>query len=246
MLEMKTLCYTKLRNDEFLGLHKKFVEKSKLLTVKEFTPFIEEYGKSVDDYREYVRVTLQESVDSVLHGLDVERKRAYSSCRSFVKTLSVHPDENLRETGLKLRRIFEENSNPTRLNLVQSTGVFDKLLESISREFDETVLVGCGFGPWLDNLKVKVFNYLEYDRERGQKETILTHQNQVLRKKCQDGLTKIVNLCVGRELLEGDECCVSFINGVNVDIEKKKVQLKIRGDRGENKNVENGGEDVAV
>lgn len=235
MLVLNPLAYSRLRNDEFLGLHKLFIEKTDCLSVVSLKPFIERYANSIEDYRRFVEVNLEQTLAKNVQSLIEDRNRVYCACVNFVKSLKGHPDAGCRETGELLLQIFREYPNPIHFNQAQATGVYDKLLASL-RAVDKSRVDRCGFSLWLDNLESMENAYLEATRKRGCEDSALaTRKNYLLRKNCLDCFKDLVNLCVSGELMTGNAEFVEFMDSLNREIENKKVQLKIRKTRSDNK-----------
>ena len=48
-MKINTICYNRLRNDEFLGLHQNIVELTASITGEEIRPSIEAYRKALTE-----------------------------------------------------------------------------------------------------------------------------------------------------------------------------------------------------
>lgn len=154
MMKINTICYNRLRNDEFLGLHKNVVELTESIKGEEIRPSIEAYRKAVTEYANLIEVSVDESAASIVSRLDKERNAAYAACRNFAKSLRSLADKDVVATGERLRKIFAENADPFYLNQDQSTGVFTNIVNSL-KAIDDAKLDACGFKPWLENLEKK-------------------------------------------------------------------------------------------
>ena len=144
MMKIHALNYRTLRNEEFLGLHKYFVEQTASITSEEIRKSIEAYRTSVSEYANLIEVSVEESVGSIVSSLDKERNAAYASCRNFAKSLKSLADSGVVATGERLRKIFAENADPTRLNQDQSTGTFTNIINTL-KEIGDDKLSACGF-----------------------------------------------------------------------------------------------------
>lgn len=111
-MKINTICYNRLRNDEFLGLHKNIVELTESIKGEEIRPSIEAYRKAVTEYANLIEVSVDESAASIVSRLDKERNAAYAACRNFAKSLKSLADKDVVATGEKLRKIFAENADP--------------------------------------------------------------------------------------------------------------------------------------
>ena len=154
MMKINTICYSRLRNDEFLGLHQNIVELTASITGEEIRPSIEAYRKAVTEYANLIEVSVDESAASIVSRLDKERNAAYAACRNFAKSLKSLADKDVVATGERLRKIFAENADPFYLNQDQSTGVFTNIVNTL-KAIDDAKLDACGFKPWLENLEKK-------------------------------------------------------------------------------------------
>lgn len=224
-MKINTICYNRLRDDEFLGLHKNIVELTECIKGEEIRPSIEAYREAVTEYANLIEV---ESSASIVSRLDKERNAAYAARRNFAKSLRSLADKDVVATGERLRKIFAENADPFCLNQDQSTGVFTNIV-NILKAIDDAKLAACGFKPWLENLEKKNNDCLAAvqtrNRELAARENGLT---KVYRERCLDAFGIVATLAIGKATLESDEGCTQFIKAVNSHIDQKKVHLKLR------------------
>ena len=237
MMKIHALNYRTLRNEEFLGIHKYFVEQSASITSEDIRKSIETYRASVNEYANLIEVKVEESVGSVVSRLDKERNAAYASCRNFAKSLKSLSDSGVVATGERLRKIFAENADPTRLNQDQSTGTFTNLIKAL-KGVGEDQLIACGFKPWLENLESKHNEYLAAVQNRNEVNSLkVTDANKIYRARCLEGFGLVTTLAIGKATLEKDEGCIRFVNAVNSHIDQKRVHLKLRKGLGKNTTV---------
>ena len=232
MMKINTICYNRLRNDEFLGLHKNIVELTASITGEEIRPSIEAYRKAVTEYANLIEVDVDETAASVVSRLDKERNAAYAACRNFAKSLRSLAGKEVVATGERLRKIFTENADPFYLNQNQSTGVITNIVNSL-KAIGDAKLEACGFKPWLENLEKKNNDYLAAvqtrNKELAAKENGLT---KVYRERSLDAFCIVATLAIGKATLESDDGCTQFIKAVNSHIELKKAHLKLRKGKG--------------
>ena len=222
MMKIHALNYRTLRNEEFLGLHKYFVEQTASITSEEIRKSIEAYRTSVTEYANLIEVSVDESAARAVSRLDSERNAAYSSCRNFAKSLKSLADSGVVATGERLRKIFAENADPTRLI-------------NTLKEIGDDKLSACGFKPWLENLESKHNEYLTAVQNRNKEiASKVADANKVYRERCLDGFGIVTTLAIGKATLDKDEGCIQFINAVNSHIDQKKVHLKLRKGKGKN------------
>ena len=234
MMKIHALNYRILRNEEFLGLHRNFVELAANISDEGIRPSIEAYRKSVADYANLIEVVVDDSAASVASRLDTERNAAYTSCKNFAKSLKSLSNSDVVATGERLRRIFSENADPTRLNQDQATGTFTNLINSL-KAIGEDKLVACGFTPWLENLERKHNEYLAAAQKRDNAlATKVRDANRTSRERCLEDFRLVTTLAIGKATLDNDEGCEQFVKAVNVHIDQKKVQLKLRKAKGKN------------
>ena len=106
-MKIHALNYRTLRNEEFLGLHKYFVEQTASITSEEIRKSIEAYRTSVTEYANLIEVSVDESAARAVSRLDSERNAAYSSCRNFAKSL-----KSLADSGVVERENVSARSLP--------------------------------------------------------------------------------------------------------------------------------------
>ena len=231
-MKINTICYNRLRNYEFLGLHENIVELTASITNEEIRPSIDAYRKIVTEYANLIEVDVGETAASIAARLNKERNAAYAACRNFAKSLKSLADQDAVATGELLCKIFAENATPVYLNQDQSTGIFTNVINSL-KAIDDVKLDACGFKPWLENLEKKNDDYLAAvqarNKELAAKKTGVT---KVYRERCLDAFGLVATLAIGKATLENDEGCTQFIKAVNSLIDQKKVHLKLRKGKG--------------
>ena len=232
MMKINTLYYKELRNEEFLGIHKNFVELTANITAEEILPSIEAYRTSVNEFANLIEISIDESAASTASRLDKERNIAYTACKNFVKSIKLLPDSEMQAIGSALWKLITENADPLKLNQDQSTGVYENLIAGIKNIGNDS-LTKCGFKPYLENLERKQAEYLTAvqtrNKELAAKETGV---NKVYREKCMEAFNLVAALAIVKATVNKDEACTQFIKAINNHINQKKVQLKIRKGKG--------------
>ena len=232
MMKINTLYYKELRNEEFLGLHKNFVELTASITAEEILPSIETYRTSVTEFANLIEVSIDESAASIAARLDKERNIAYTACKNFVKSIKLLPDSEMQAIGTALWKLITENADPLKLNQDQSTGVYENLIAGIKNIGNDS-LTKCGFKPYLENLERKQAEYLNAVQTRNKAlATKETGVNKVYREKCMEAFNLVATLAIVKATVNKDEACTQFIKAINNHIDQKKVQLKIRKGKG--------------
>lgn len=226
-MKINTICYNRLRDDEFLGLHKNIVELTECIKGEEIRPSIEAYREAVTEYANLIEVSVDESTASIVSRLDKERNAAYAACRNFAKSLRSLADKDVVATGERLRKIFAENADPFCLNQDQSTGVFTNIV-NILKAIDDAKLAACGFKPWLENLEKKNNDCLAAVQTRNRELAARENGLTKVYRGCLDAFGIVATLAIGKATLESDEGCTQFIKAVNSHIDQKKVHLKLR------------------
>ena len=232
MMKINTLYYKELRNEEFLGLHKNFVELTANITAEEILSPIEAYRTAVTEFANSIEVSVDESAASIAARLDKERNIAYTACKNFVKSIKLLPDSEMQAIGSALWKLITENADPLKLNQDQSTGIYENLIAGFKNTGDAS-LTKCGFKPYLENLERKHAEYLTAVQTRNKAlATKETGVNKVYREKCMEAFNLVATLAIVKATVNKDEACTQFIKAINNHIDQKKVQLKIRKGKG--------------
>ena len=231
-MKINTISNKKLRNEEFLGLHKNFVELTANITAEEILSPIEAYRTAVTEFANSIEVSIDESAACIVSRLDKERNIAYTACKNFVKSIKLLPDSEMQAIGSALWKLITENADPLKLNQDQSTGIYENLIAGFKNTGNDT-LSKCGFKPYLENLERKQAEYLNAvqtrNKELASKETGV---NKIYRKKCMEAFNLVAALAIVKATVNKDQACTQFIKAINHHIDQKKVQLKIRKGKG--------------
>ena len=231
-MKINTISNKKLRNEEFLGLHKNFVELTASITAEDILPPIEAYRTAVTEFANSIEVSVDESAASIAARLDKERNIAYTACKNFVKSIKPLPDSEMQAIGAALWKLLTENADPLKLNQDQSTGIYENLIAGFKNTGDAS-LTKCGFKPYLENLEHKHAEYLTAVQTRNK--TLATKEtgvNKIYREKCMEAFNLVATLAIVKATVNKDEACTQFIKAINNHIDQKKVQLKIRKGKG--------------
>lgn len=239
MKNMTIINFPSLRNDEFLGLHTEGVKYAKAVTDKEIQQAITDYETAVQNLGNFLKASITETTASLAKNLDEERNKIYVACRNVAKAAARIPDASAAETGALICKIFSESPSPLNNNQVQSTGIILNIIQGI-KDIEAEKLEACGFKEWLERLESVNNQFIEADMARfsesGMRE--LDHCKK-LRAACADAY----NIMIGAATFKaatGSESCKVFLESMDAAVVAKKLQVKIRRERKNNEQGENG------
>ncbi|MCQ2107540.1 MAG: DUF6261 family protein [Fibrobacter sp.] len=239
MKNMTIINFPSLRNDEFLGLHTEGVKYAKAVTDTEIQQAATDYETAVQNLGDFLKASITETAASLAKNLDEERNKIYVACRNVAKAAARIPDASAAETGALICKIFSESPSPLNNNQVQSTGIILNIIQGI-KDIEAEKLEACGFKEWLERLESVNNKFVEADMARfsesGSRE--LEHC-----KKLRAACVEAYNVMVGAATFKaaaGSESCKVFLESMDAAVVAKKQQVKIRRERKNNEQGENG------
>lgn len=156
------------------------------------------------------------------------RDASWRSSNAYAKAMTAHPTEATRLAAVEVKSLFEKYGDPTSLSQTEESGVLHNLIQDL-KALDSSKLTAVAFSPWLTNMETCEKNYQAAVQVRTEEEASRTvgivKQSRQTADEAYRSLTEMVNaLC----LVNGEAPYATFIDHVNVLIDRQKTVLKAR------------------
>lgn len=157
---------------------------------------------------------------------DAMADEAWGATNMYVKALARHPDDMIRNAALPYAEVFEKYGNPTQMALNKELGILQNLCTDLDALEDDTML---NFGPWKEYI-VETTGLLmaamqAQADEKSQVQVGSVKQSRLEVESAYRDLVDKVNVVAA---YEGDAAYATFIDHLNVMIDRQKVILKTR------------------
>lgn len=254
MKKIKSLEIGRLHNEESFGFNQQVVaEASKLPKEQSETPDDPEEDRPVvqsDEPEEGSSPALTAAVNAhaaavaefdgalkdsgkiagaaIAEAADLERDAAWRGTHNFVKAMMVHPDTAIQAVAEEVKALFDKYGDPTNLSQTEESGVLHNLLQDLTG-VDSDKQATLGLAPWLTWMSTSEEAFLAAVQSRTEEEAArvvgLVKEKRILTESAYRKLVETVNAHV---VLFGDAPYATFIDHVNVLIDRQKSILKTR------------------
>ena len=159
---------------------------------------------------------------------DNMRDAAWRGANAYAKAMTAHPTEAARLAAGEVKSLFDKYGDPTSLSQTEESGVLHNLIQDL-KALDSSKLTAAAFSPWLTNMETCEENFQSSVKVRTEEEAARTigivKQSRLVADGAYRSLVEIVNaLC----LVNGEAPYATFIDHVNVLIDRQKTVLKSR------------------
>lgn len=156
------------------------------------------------------------------------RDAAWRGANAYAKAMTAHPTEAVSSAAAEVKSLFDKYGDPTSLSQTEESGVLHNLIQDL-KALDSNILTNAAFSPWLTNMETREKNYLTAAQVRTEEEasriTGIVKQSRLAADEAYRSLVEMVNaLC----LVNGEAPYTTFIDHVNVLIDRQKAILKSR------------------
>jgi len=152
--------------------------------------------------------------------------------------MTAHPTETVRKTAAEIKTLFDKYGDPTALPQTEESGILHNLLQDL-KDIDNGKLASIFFEAWLTNLDACEEAFLAAVSQRTEEEAArqvgIVKESRQAADTAYRSLTGLVNALA---VVNGDGAYATFIDRVNVLIERQKTVLKARATNNRKKEEE--------
>lgn len=186
------------------------------------------FNDALDGYDAALKESASIPSASVASAADAERDFAWRGGNAYVKAMTAHPVEATRAAAVEVKALFDKYGDPTSLSQAEESGVLHNLTQDLQALPSEK-RTALALDVWIADLETKEEAFLAAVQQRTseQSERIIGIVKQSRQKadEAYDSLVETVNALV---LLEGEADYATFIDHMNVLIDRQKTVIKTR------------------
>lgn len=202
------------------------------------TAAIGTFKSAVDAFDDALKDSASVPSTSVAAEADAARDSAWRGANNYLKAMTAHPTESVRKTATEAKTLFEKYGDPTTLPQTEESGILHNLLQDL-KAVDSGKLTSIAFEAWLTNLDTCEEAFLAAVSQRTEEEAArqvgIVKESRQAADNAYRSLTGLVNALA---VVNGDEAYATFIDRVNVIIDRQKTVLKTRTTNSKKKDEE--------
>ena len=202
------------------------------------TASLEAFDSAIEGFDTALKESTSLPSSSIAANADAERDQAWRGCNAYLKAMNAHPDESVSAAAIEAKALFDKYGDPTSLSQTEESGVLHNLTQDL-KAIPSEKRTALALDVWITQLEAKEQAFLTAARQRDDEQsarvTGIVKQSRQQADNAYDSLVETVNALV---LLEGEAEYATFIEHVNVLIDRQKTVLKTRSTRNAKKEEE--------
>ena len=159
---------------------------------------------------------------------DSARDNAWRGANNYLKAMTAHPANDVRQTAIEAKTLFDKYGDPTTLPQTEESGVLHNLLQDL-KAIDGSKLTAITFDTWLANLESCETAFLAAVSQRTEEEA--ARQVGIVketRQAADNAYRSLVELVNALTIVNDEAPYATFIDHVNAIIDRQKTVLKTR------------------
>ncbi len=235
MKKIKSISLSSLRVEEDFGFLKLIVSETGHLgngpgegEPTALTASIDSLKKAVDNYDEALKDSAAVPSSAIAAEADAARDNAWRGANNYLKAMTAHPTDEVSAAASEVKSLFDKYGDPTTLPQTEESGIFHNLLQDL-KAIDNGKRSAIAFEAWLENLESCESAFLAAVSQRTTEEA--ARQVGVVkerRKEADEAYRLLVEKVNALAIVNGDADYATFIDRVNVIIDRQKAVMKAR------------------
>ena len=159
---------------------------------------------------------------------DSARDNAWRGANNYLKAMTAHPANDVRQTAIEAKTLFDKYGDPTTLPQTEESGVLHNLLQDL-KAIDGSKLTAITFDTWLANLESCETAFLAAVSQRTEEEA--ARQVGIVketRQAADNAYRSLVELVNALTIVNDEAPYATYIDHVNAIIDRQKTVLKTR------------------
>lgn len=186
------------------------------------------YDEAVDGFDTALKESASIPSAATAAEADTERDSAWRGANTYVRAMTDHPAEATRTVALEAKSLFDKYGDPTNKAQTEESGVLHNLTQDL-QALPAEKRTALALDVWIADLEAKEKTFLAAVQQRTSDQSSrvvgIVKQSRQEADEAYDSLVETVNALV---LLEGEADYATFIDHVNVLIDRQKTVLKTR------------------
>ena len=237
MKKITTINLTRLRTEEDFGFLKLVLAETENLPGEEtpsiLTAAVNSFETAFNAFDAALKASATNPATASATDADVERDQSWRGINAYVKAMCNHPTDDVASAATEAKSLFDKYGDPTSLVQTEESGVLHNLLQDLET-FDSSKRTLLNLDVWITDLKTKEDTFLAAAAQRTEEDAArqvgIVKETRTAAESAYRSLVDTVNALA---MINGDAEYATFIEHVNVVVERQKGILKARKTRGE-------------
>lgn len=225
----------RLRVEEDFGYQKLILAETANLTPEGATGIppslisaIETFDSVIADFDNALKDSASTPSTALAAEADSARDNAWRGANNYLKAMTAHPTNDVRQTAIETKTLFDKYGDPTTLPQTEESGVLHNLLQDL-KAIDGSKLTAIAFDAWQANLESCEAAFLAAVSQRTEEEAARqVGAVKEARQAADNAYRSLVELVNALTVVNGEAPYATFIDHVNAIIDRQKTVLKTR------------------
>jgi len=255
MKQLSTLNIARLRTEECFGYLKQVETETASLPIQEETETpsvvsvlsatdsiletkVNEFTTAVDTFDDALKASDTNPATAKATATDDARDASWRGANNYTAAMCAHPDAEVAANAAEAKSLFDKYGDPTKLAQTEESGVLHNLLQDLEA-FDSSKRTSLALDVWITDLKTKEEAFLAAAVARTEADAArqvgIVKETRTAAEAAYRSLVDTVNALA---MINGDAAYATFIDHVNVMIERQKAISKARSTRAKKEDEE--------
>ena len=199
-----------------------------MLAASPTDPAVDAFNASVEDFDQALKDPGTTPAATAASNADQLRDASYRGLVAYTKAMEAFPEEAVALIATQVKALIDKYGNPTELPQTEESGVLHNLLQDLNA-LPQDKRTSLAIDPWINNLATNETNFLTAVKTRTEEEATRTvgivKQARIAAEANYRSMVELVNALA---MVNGDAQYATFIDHVNVLIDRQKTVLKTR------------------
>ena len=192
------------------------------------TTSVTTFKNAVDAFDNALKDSASTPSTALAADADSARDNTWRGANNYLKAMTAHPANDVRQTAIEAKTLFDKYGDPTTLPQTEESGVLHNLLQDL-KAIDGSKLTAITFDTWLANLESCETAFLAAVSQRTEEEA--ARQVGIVketRQAADNAYRSLVELVNALTIVNDEAPYATFIDHVNAIIDRQKTVLKTR------------------
>jgi len=231
MKQIKSIDTSRFRTEEDFGFQKQILAEAETLTSATDKAMVDAYKSTVTAFDEALKASSASAFTPALEEADAKADTAWRGITATVKAQLQHPTEAVRDAATEAYAIVKKYGDVTAMPYNEEYGSLHNALQdftTLGTEKQKLTFIDA----WVTELQTRYDEFVSI-REQRTAETGAKVQGIVKQSRtdCDEAYKTLVSCVNALAILQGETAYATFIDNVNVIIDKAKSTLAARKTR---------------
>lgn len=191
-------------------------------------PAVDAFNASVESFDQALKDPGTTPATTAASNADQQRDASYRGLVAYTKAMEAFPEEAIALIATQVRALINKYGNPTDLPQTEESGVLHNLLQDL-KALPQDKRTSLAIDPWIDDLATNETDFLATVKTRTEEDAArrvgIVKQARIAAEANYRSMAELVNALA---MVNGDAQYATFIDHINVLVDRQKTVLKAR------------------